>query len=112
MTSSGLGLVLIGAALVVCVVSLIRYRLQLTFADVAMLTLSAAGNALRGDWVWASVSAAVLVWTAHTWWNRRKRRRAPRTLGAKSRARIAAMTARMRERPARPVLRPVPGGAR
>ena len=58
----------------------------------------------------AGASAAV---AAAAWWWKRKRRRALALLGAKSRARIAAMTARMRERPARPALRPVPqGGAR
>lgn len=67
---------------------------------VAVAALFSAGCAL--------VCALLCLWN----WRRRKRRRAPRTLGAKSRARIAAMVTRMRERPARPVLRPVPGGAR
>jgi len=56
-----------------------------------------------------AVALALMAWGK---WNRRKRRRAPRTLGAKSRARIAAMVTRMRERPARRALRPVHGGAR
>jgi hypothetical protein len=57
----------------------------------------------------AGISAAV---AAAAWWYRRRRRRGLAALGAKARARIAAMTARMRERPARPALRPVPAGAR
>lgn len=54
--------------------------------------------------------AAALAWL---WWRRKKdRRKALAALGAKSLARIAAMVTRMRERPARPVLIPSPGGAR
>ena len=60
----------------------------------------------RIEMFWA---CALLGWRS---WNRRKRRRAARTLGAKARARIAAMVTRMRERPARRALRPVRGGAR
>jgi hypothetical protein len=52
------------------------------------------------------ISALATWWT----WRRRKRRGRLAAIGAKSRARIAAMAARMRERPARPVLRPVPRG--
>lgn len=73
--------------------------------------VSAATHDVSGAWI--NLTFAVInALAAWFWWNRRKRRRAPRTLGAKSRARIAAMVTRMRERPARPVLRPVHGGAR
>jgi len=83
------------------------------------VTLFCAGaavlNAFQREWGWAAWTAVCTA--ANFWWwltyrNRRRRRRALAALGAKARARIAAMTARMRERPARPVLRPVPAGAR
>jgi len=56
----------------------------------------------------ANALIAALAW----WWRRRKRRRAARLIGARSRALLAAVVARMREtaKP-RPVLRPSPGGA-
>jgi membrane protein implicated in regulation of membrane protease activity len=73
--------------------------------------LSAATHDAAGTWI-NLICAVLNALAAWSWWRRRKRRRAPRALGAKSRARIAAMVTRMRERPARPVLRPVPGGAR
>lgn len=62
----------------------------------------AAGNA-------ASVLLAIAWWL---WSRRRRLRRALRSLGAKSRARLAAVVRRAREalRP-RPVLRPLPGRA-
>lgn len=78
-------------------------------------TLAAAVSAATHDasGTWINLTFAVInALAAWFWWKRRKRRRAPRTLGAKAKARIAAMVTRMRERPARPVLRPVPGGAR
>jgi len=81
----------------------------------AACAVSAAVSAAQGDAVstWLSLTFAVInALGAWFWWNRRKRRRAPRTLGAKSRARIAAMVTRLRERPSRPALRPVHGGAR
>jgi len=69
---------------------------------------------LDGDAGYAVFSAACMVITAalfRYYWKRRKRRGRLAAAGAKSRARIAAMVTRMRERPARPVLRPVPAGA-
>ncbi len=56
----------------------------------------------------AGTAVAVIAW----WLSRRRRKRAPRMYGAKSRALVAACVRRMRgtARP-RPVLRPVPGGA-
>lgn len=58
----------------------------------------AAGNVLIGAWIW--------------WHNRRRRDRAPRMYGAKSRALVAALVRKARQaaKPGR-VLRPVPGGA-
>ena len=57
----------------------------------------------------ASFATALAVW----WWKRKRRDRAPKMYGAKSRALVAALVRRAREaaKP-RPVLRPVPGGAR
>lgn len=54
-------------------------------------------------------AGAVIVW----WLNRRKRKRAPRSYGAKSAALVAALARRAREalKP-HPLLRPVPGGPR
>lgn len=105
-----LAAVLLIAAVGITVDSFFRYGWELSFADVASLTLVTAGNAVLHLWVLMAVSGFILAWVVLVWWRRRKRRRAPRTIGAKARARIAAMTDRMRERPARPVLRPVPGG--
>ncbi len=57
----------------------------------------------------ASLAVAATAWL---WWHRR-RDRAPRAYGAKSRARIAALAAKAREvLRLRPVLRPVPQGSR
>jgi hypothetical protein len=66
------------------------------------LPLFAAGAGI------SAVIAAIVLW-----WSRPGRRRAPRELGAKSRARLAALAHRAREalRPRR-VLQPQPGGAR
>jgi len=63
------------------------------------------------DWVLVAIGVLAAANATRRW--RRRRKRAPRSYGAKSRALIAAMVARMREslRP-RPVLRPAPGGAR
>jgi len=63
---------------------------------------------------WGTAVAAVnLVFGAVMWWlSRRRRKRAPRAYGAKSRALLAAVVAKMREaaKP-RPVFKPVPGRA-
>jgi hypothetical protein len=61
-----------------------------------------------------ATGVAQSVLAAFMWWlSRRRRRRAPKLAGAKSRALLAAVVAKLREslKP-RPVLRPVPGGAR
>lgn len=86
------------------------------FAAVAVLSvvLSAVYAAQR-NWLnalWFAVCAAANVWN---WWDcrrKKRRKRAPRAYGAKSRALIAAIVAKARAaaKP-RPVLRPVPGGA-
>ena len=65
----------------------------------------------------AAVGVATAVWGLSMLWRnwRRRPRRAPRSLGAKSKARIEAMVRKIRgrqQRRARPVLRPVPGDAR
>jgi hypothetical protein len=87
------------------------------------LLLFAAGNGTlavwgmisgRAEWPVAAANLTVAVIAAWWWWwgrFRRRRQRAPRAYGAKSRARIAALTRRAREtaRP-RPVRRPAPQG--
>jgi nicotinamide riboside transporter PnuC len=108
----------ITAAGAVCLVLEARHRIEMFWACGLLTignTMSAAVQLAEGALAGAAVSGglamilALLGWRS---WNRRKRRRAPRTLGAKSRARIAAMVTRMRERPSRPALRPAGGGAR
>ena len=61
----------------------------------------------------AAISALQLLLAVFLWWlSRRRRKRAPKAMGAKSRALLAAVVAKMRERTRpRPVLRPAPGGA-
>jgi hypothetical protein len=61
-----------------------------------------------------AVSAGQLLVAAVLWWlSRRRRKRSPKLAGAKSRALLAAVVAKMRQslKP-RPVFRPAPGGAR
>jgi hypothetical protein len=68
----------------------------------------------QDEWLAAAVAGANLVVGAVFWWlSRRRRKRAPKLAGAKSKARLAALVRRSREasKP-RPVLRPVPGSAR
>ena len=108
----------ITAAGAVCLVLEARHRIEMFWACALLAisdTMIAAVQVAEGALAGAAVSGgmamilALLGWRS---WNRRKRRRAARTLGAKARARIAAMVTRMRERPARRALRPVRGGAR
>lgn len=90
------------------------------FADDLVELFLALGNglfavqaALERQWAGCAISGAVALLCALLWRrNRRKGKKAPRAYGAKSRALIAAMVARLREtaRPRR-VLKPVPGGA-
>ena len=52
--------------------------------------------------------AAIFMWLIHLLWKKRQRKGRLAALGNKARAKIAEMKRRMAERPARPVLRPVP----
>jgi hypothetical protein len=85
------------------------------FADWLGIAAAGAGLSLADrQWLYAACSgvsfavALVIRW----WWRRKDRKRATKTLGAKSWALLAALVASLREslRP-RPVLRPQPGGA-
>ena len=76
-------------------------------------TGGAIGWAVSGAWDLMALDAANALLAVFLWWlSRRRKRRVPRAYGAKAKALIAAMVARMREslKPC-PVLRPVPGGA-
>ncbi len=110
-----LGFALVYAGFAVFLGGTLRYGMRITLADVVADVLTTAGFVLIPILPMAAFGVAVTVIIAWGWWHddRRKRRGRLAAIGAKSKARIAAMTARMRERPARPVLRPVPqGGAR
>lgn len=77
-----------------------------TAGVIAVVALVAA------DWRAAATGTANLAVALACWWlSRRRRKRAPRAYGAKSRALLAAVVTKMREtlKP-RPVLRPQPGG--
>ena len=81
------------------------------FCGGAGVTIGAASVA---DVPELAVGVVTTVLAAVMWWlSRRKRKRSPKLTGAKSRALLAAVVARMREtlKP-RPVFRPAPGGAR
>jgi hypothetical protein len=71
-------------------------------------------SALTGDRPYIAAAAANFLFGLVMWWlSRRRRKRSPKLAGAKSRARLASLVRSMRERAKpRPVLRPVPGGAR
>jgi membrane protein implicated in regulation of membrane protease activity len=82
----------------------------LTAAAISSVIVLSAGRL----WYGAGTAGVTAVAAAVIWWHRRKkRRRAAALLGAKSRALRDALVRRARQsaRP-RPVLRPVPGGAR
>lgn len=76
------------------------------------LGMATAANLLDGSYVLAVITGTGAVIAAWLWWKNRRRRkdRAARSMGAKSRALVAALVRKAREaaRP-RPVLRPVPG---
>jgi integral membrane sensor domain MASE1 len=111
--STNIGMALVVAGMVCWFGSIVRYGWPLTLASVAGDALVALGWAVQGDWIPTAVMTVVtIIALAGWWWLRKRRKRAPRELGAKSRARIAALVATLREnlRP-RPVLRPQPGGA-
>ena len=82
-------------------------------SDIIGGTLGFIGGARPGMLPYVLAGTAHAVLGAVMWWlNRRRRKRAPRTYGAKSRALIAAVVAKMREtaKP-RPVFRPQPQGS-
>lgn len=74
--------------------------------------LVAVKDIFQADWAGAAINGPLGLFFLWLWWNRRKRDRAKRALGAKAKALIAGMTRKVREagKPRR-VLRPVPGGA-
>jgi hypothetical protein len=77
------------------------------FADLILVSLEVAYR----NWVWAAVAACMVLYSAWKWWRRRKdRMKVLDAIGAKSRARLAALVRSMREHAKRrPVFRPVPG---
>jgi hypothetical protein len=78
----------------------------MSVGDVLLLV----SDVMRGRWIGAAIDAALAVWwLSQISRNRRNRKRSPRSLGAKSRARLAALVRSMREARPRPVLQPVPG---
>lgn len=80
----------------------------------AAATTDLFASVLIAEWIPAAVSAAQIGIAIAIWrWRNRRRDRAPKLAGAKSRARLAALVRAAREaaKP-RPVLQPVPGGAR
>lgn len=88
-----------------------RFRRAL-WALLAGNALGAAAEFAGHSWLlFAGNVVSVIVCALLLWWQRRRRDRAPRAYGAKSRALIAALVRKTREaaRP-RPVLRPVPQG--
>lgn len=77
------------------------------------MLLACAASVLMGSWPLAAINGLGALLAAWEWWKRRRRKdRAPRMLGYKARAAIAALVRKVREsaKP-RPVLRPVPGAA-
>lgn len=92
-----------------------QWRLQRRLLVLAGLLYGAAGVAdlVASMWQLALIDGAVvalIVWAI--WLDRRRRDRARRMLGEKSRARVRALVVSMREAAApRHALRPVPGGA-
>jgi hypothetical protein len=69
--------------------------------------------AIYRQWLVMAAALAGTAIAAILWWlSRRRRKRAPRAYGAKSRALLAALVRRAREAAVpRPVLRPVPEGS-
>ncbi len=68
------------------------------------------GMVVRHEWAWAVVAAGNALLAIYLWRRRgRRRKRAPRAYGAKSRALVTTLIRRARERARpRPVLRPQP----
>lgn len=79
---------------------LARWGWQITFWDVVIAAAMITGSALDGLWPLTAPWVAIGVLVALKWWNGprgRRRRKAVRSLGAKSRARLAAVVRRARE---------------
>ena len=101
------------------VLTLLAKRISIRFSFFAGWWGGSAGpmvaNMVAGSWGYADWNATSLGVGIAAWllWRHRKRDRAPRAYGAKSRALIAALVTKVREaaKP-RSVLRPAPGGAR
>lgn len=90
------------------------FRGQLRMSRWLFLAANAAwavSDLVTRSWVAAALSAAAAVFFAWLLWRGRRRKRALRSFGAKSRARVAALTRKAREaaRP-RPVRRLAPQG--
>jgi hypothetical protein len=107
LSAGGLPMVCCGLA------ATLRRRLRLgLWLYIACNGTVAAGAVIGRSWPLAAGNLAVVIVAAWMLWHlRRRRKRAPRAYGAKSLARIAALTRRAREtaRP-RPVRRPAPQG--
>ena len=101
--------------LVACVLCRFRWQGRFYFTWCTSATGGMIGSALPpAAWTISAGDGVSLVLAAVLWWlSRRRRRRAPKLAGAKSKALLAAVVAKMREtaKP-RPVFRPAPGGAR
>ena len=98
-----------------CFFRLIRWRRGFNFwlGWVSSASAGTLSYLIQGPRIWVPLDAANALLAVFLWWlSRRRKRRVPRAYGAKAKALIAAMVARMREslKPC-PVLRPVPGGA-
>lgn len=100
--------------------ALIRYRYGGDFwgRTCAMWVFAGAWDVgvdlLTASWLPLAIAAANVVLGAWLYWlHRRRKNRGRRSYGYKARARIAALVAKAREvAQRRPVLSPVPGGAR
>lgn len=113
----GAGGVLVAAGLAAALAAAVTGRP----APVNLLVLLCAGNLMAGigltlsrNWPGAALNFIAVAVNAWLWFRRRKRRnRALKALGSKARARLTVMLRKVREFfVPRPVLRPVPGGAR
>lgn len=87
----------------------VTLRLTPDSAGCVASLLYGATALLFGSWPFTLGFLILAAYFASRWWRRRKRKRSPRALGAKSKAQLAALVRKTREagRPG-PVLRPVP----
>lgn len=96
-----------------------EWRLWLAgdIAYLAMCGMDIATGVVSGDTFYFAVGGSCGIWAVYmlwrTWKNRPRRKKRLAAMGAKSKAIIEGMRRKMAERPARPVLIPVPvrGGA-